>query len=227
MSDDSNQQKPGTTPVNAEARQAANLEANSVSRWDALWAAEGEESWRKRMLKFVYQAIHQELSDLCSEHYWFDPDIADVGGGRGFFAEILTADRFNVVVWDHSPVALDACKAKGIATWDVDLENVTRQALETALEYIPFVVATEFYEHLSEGARAKLREACEAAGCVFIISVPNDRLGPSIEPQHTVQFTAESLETELRKTFKDVRVYPVRGLGIVPMDEGYLVAVAS
>lgn len=172
--------------------------ANAPDLWDRLWRAEGDESWRATALRRVYDRVLELVPDRLG--------VVDVGGGIGLLAAQLCAKREGrapVEVWDHSFAAVRAVQAKGIAARHVDLEARSSEWPATLGETM--WVATEVFEHLSVRARMELCHHM-AGGAGALISVPNNRLGPDEEPQHTVQFTAVTLKRELSAFWEHVRV---------------------
>lgn len=150
---------------------------NSAKAWDKLWRAEGKTSWRGSAMKAVYDRIDQLLPQRAR--------VLDIGGGVGILAERLIKSGRIVEVWDISPEAVKQAKASGISARVVDLEEACPEIPQGT-----WVVATEVVEHLSEEARRRLLQRIERAGGKGFVSVPNDRLGPEEEPQHTVKFNA-------------------------------------
>ncbi len=167
---------------------------NSSERWSDLWRQEGDSSWRQAALAEVYSRIDELVPSTGS--------VIDVGGGVGILAERLAASTSrSVAVWDHSNFAVDAVRSKGMHAEIVDLEQV--------IPTIPLnntVVATETIEHLSDRARLLLLASVANSKARLLVSVPNDRLGPDEEPQHTVKFTPISFLRLLRQFFPDARV---------------------
>lgn len=170
--------------------------ANGVDLWDQLWRNEGEESWRGRALSQVYTRITRCMPTGAS--------VLDVGGGIGLLARRLRDDvGCECLVLDHSREGVAQAHAAGLeaALSSVGDEVYTR-SLDEMREVKGVVVATEVYEHLPAALRETLlADACQVAlsGGHAFISVPNDRLGPDEEPQHTCKYTALSLLREARE----------------------------
>lgn len=173
--------------------------ANSPERWNALWKEEGDQSWRKEALGLVYQRIEALLPRGVP--------VSDVGGGIGLLAQLLLSKASRVTVWDQTEeILLEAMKADPdhrIGGFVVDLEEADLEEVDPGQGEV--VVATEVLEHLSPWARHEVLTYAARAGRGFF-SVPNDRLGPDEEPQHTIKFNAMSFKRELKRYFKDVRV---------------------
>lgn len=174
--------------------------ANAADLWDKLWAAEGDDTWRKEALSRVYTRIERQIKEEGAR-------VLDVGGGIGILAERLRLSRrADVIVADHSGAALDLAMAKGFQVMKIDLESAVAEQLHFLALSPAYIVATEVVEHLSAAARARFFSAARQAERGVLISVPNDRLGPDEEPQHTIKFTAMSLKRELAAHFDDVRI---------------------
>lgn len=172
--------------------------ANAPETWDAIWRQEGRETWRKDALGGVYDRIEKLLEGVKP-----GPVIHDIGGGVGVLAARLAqGGKRGVCVWDHSKEALRQARDAGLRTQWADFE-----AGPGAFQPLPshpapgdILIATECVEHLSEKARDVFFRAATYA-CRALISVPNDRLGPDEEPQHTIKFTALEFLTLLRRHF--------------------------
>lgn len=168
-------------------------EANSVSRWHELWGAEGTDTWRKDALSEIYDRISQ----LAPR----GKDVVDLGGGVGILAKKLQDEKdCKVAVVEHNDAAIHKAREQGLTAVFGDLEGG-----RTPYDEVDVVVATEVLEHLSQVARDRVLSYAAQCGKGFF-SVPNDCLGPEVEPQHTIQFTARTFKEELLRFFKDVRV---------------------
>lgn len=193
-------------------------EENSAEKWNELWAAEGEESWRKGAMAGVYARIIELLPRGIP--------VIDIGGGRGFFAELLRESGASwVEVWEHNPAAIAACLEKGITARYADLEDAANEEMSANGTYVAgsmlvrgALVATEVLEHLTDRALENIlaRAAQRPEPCFF--SVPNDRLGPDEEPQHARKWTALEFKRFLQRYFKHVRV-EVLGPKATPRDQ--------
>lgn len=177
-------------------------EANDPALWDDLWTKEGQDSWRGRALASVYERIEELVPE--------DASVVDVGGGVGILAGRLTvACGATVTVRDHSMAALKQAQEAGFITHRIDLEEpdiaVPRRPGYTLVS-CGVVVCTEVLEHLSEKARDRFLVRARDAAPRAVFSVPHDRLGPEVEPQHTIQFTAMSFLRLLRKHYPHCRV---------------------
>lgn len=177
--------------------------ANRADLWDKLWTESGQTEWRREALSRVHTRIERLIPRTAQ--------VVDVGGGPGDFAARLRENRgCEVEVWDISAAAISAARARRIAAEQVDLEA----GGDLRAPWHPgwWMVATEVLEHLSAAARMRLlrraRSQVEAFGDAggLLVSVPNNRLGPEDEPQHTTKFTAVTLKHALQEHFDDVRV---------------------
>jgi len=186
-----------SSPTEAEA---AARQANDPERWDQLWGKEGAGTWRKRALADVYDRICHIMPEGAR--------VVDVGGGVGALAELLMqAGCASVEVWDHSETALEVAERnEGVTGRLVDLEAVGEPL--PLIENADVVVATELLEHLSAYARDTLvTDICQAEGVhSAIFSIPNDCMGPDVEPQHSIQWTAMDFKRFLQDYFSDVRI---------------------
>ncbi len=197
-------------------------EANAPDLWDALWKREGEESWRREALSQVYTRIERLLQPGAR--------VVDVGGGAGLLARRLKERGHQAEVWDHSFEALNQALRAGVDTWHVDLEDPRYFAppIDGTLPAMDQTfVSTEVLEHLSADARSRLLAHMARSSGGALLSVPNDRLGPDEEPQHTIKFTALEFKRELEQHWQDVRV-EVLGpylLGVCGDAKGYRLSV--
>lgn len=204
--------------VDAAAERQARL-ANSPDLWNRLWSEKGQEEWRATALNQTYTRIERTL-DMGKR-------IVDLGGGTGTLAKRLRDTRkASMLVVDHSAAALQKAADEGLETLVADLEKPGE--LERIIENgIDCVVATEVVEHLSEATRHRLFAAAAKCGKA-LLSVPNDRLGPDEEPQHTVKYTAISFLKDLRQHFgKNVRVEALGPylLGVCGWPKGFTLSV--
>lgn len=172
---------------------APHIEANSTENWNAIWKREGHDTWRKDVLKDVYDRIVALVPAGAR--------VLDVGGGVGILARRLRDEKqCEVIVIDHAEDALRMASITGLWCAVVDLENDAATAPWFGVSRAPFdvLVCTEVAEHLSARAYANL--LCQAATLakLALISVPNDRLGPEEEPQHARQLTAMGFLGDLR-----------------------------
>lgn len=185
--------------------------ANSVEAWDRIWRGEGRESWRGTALEPVYQRISQLLR----------PEVygLDIGGGVGLLSSYLRKERkAEVVVLDHSAEACRIAQDHGCEALERDVDRAPQLIHEGVPDPLysskgprfrkPEVVfATEVLEHLEETVRAPILRAVNDAKVAAFFSVPNNRLGPEEEPQHTIKWCAKSFLDYLRGFFGDhVRV---------------------
>jgi tetratricopeptide (TPR) repeat protein len=192
--------------------------ANSPDLWNRLWKQEGQEEWRKQALGQVYRRIAEILPTQAI--------VTDLGGGTGALAKQLrdTKDAAVLVV-DHSRAALEKASQAGLSTTVADLENEEDLLRVTSTENT-VLVATEVIEHLSSEARHRVFARAAKQGQA-LFSVPNDRLGPDEEPQHTVKYNAMSFKRDLQKHFEHVRV-EVLGpylLGVCGWKKGFTLSV--
>ena len=190
--------------MNAALVQPADSSPNSRSNWNVLWAAEGRDTWRGQALAEVYGRI----IDLLPTHA---PGVVfDVGGGLGILGQqIQERTQHRVRLLEQSEIDRRLAFEAGVSGMDFDIETMPLPAPardEGCAADACAVVATEVLEHLSAEARHRFLEDASSKFSLAMFSVPNDRLGPEEEPQHTIKFTAKSFLEELKKYFKNVRV---------------------
>jgi tetratricopeptide (TPR) repeat protein len=182
--------------IDKAAERAARL-ANSPDLWNKLWADESQEEWRKQALNQVYTRIERLLPEGSS--------IVDLGGGVGVLGRRLRdSKKARVLVVDHSEEALKKAADEGLEIAVADLEKDADLERVLAPD-VDFVVATEVVEHLNAETRERLFRHAAQCGKA-LLSVPNDRLGPDEEPQHTVKYNAMSFKNDLQKHFEHVRI---------------------
>lgn len=185
---------------------------NAADLWDHLWEKEAEETWRTQALARVYARVQQIVSRIDSDSDARGPlHVVDVGGGVGALGQELRTlpNVAAVTVIDNSEVAVASARARGLLAERINLEELDELDLCALFETkIDVWVSTECFEHLTAPIRAVLlgEMAGDSSCCGALISVPNNRLGPDEEPQHTVKFTAVTLKSELQTYFDDVRV---------------------
>lgn len=177
-------------------------EANAADLWDGLWQDKGQETWRKQALSQVYTRIGRLIPK--------DARAVDLGGGTGVLAKKLKDTKdCHVTVVDHSAEAIKQCHEKGLLSaqqfmFEAGNEGELSSLIDTDLSEW-FFISTEMLEHLTEGTRGGLlRLAAKSAGA--FLSVPNDRLGPDEEPQHTIKWNAISFKKYLLGFFEYVRI---------------------
>jgi 2-polyprenyl-3-methyl-5-hydroxy-6-metoxy-1,4-benzoquinol methylase/tetratricopeptide (TPR) repeat protein len=174
-----------TERIDDSVDDAAARRANSVDIWDALWSDEGEDSWRKEAMRRTYVRIQRLLGETDGEGP--GARVTDIGGGVGFLAKRLNDRGYRTTVVDHSASALDICTKAEIDTQLLDLiENPTGWHCPEG----GVVVATECIEHFSEEVRTAMLTKAQQLSSRSFFSVPNNRLGPDEEPQHTIKWTA-------------------------------------
>jgi hypothetical protein len=171
-----------------------NRSKNSPEHWDRCWRDPAQAEWRAKVLANVYARIVQLVPPATP--------VIDLGGGVGTLAQMLIDERGCACwVFEHNDAAVNAVRARGLHAVKVDLE---RDELSTTGDGVHkgHWLATEVLEHLSYEARCKIYRLASGGGGL-LASVPNNRLGPDEEPEHTVKFTALSFLTELREVFGD------------------------
>ena len=156
--------------------------------------------------------VYRRVSELVRSN----SVVSDIGGGQGDLADLLKKEKeCDVTVYDHSGRAIQTAKTRGHKAQWIDLNTSVPTSTNGG-----WIVSTEVFEHLGSKARQSLLSwaATEAVnnGTGFLVSVPNNRLGPDEEPQHAVKFTAiEFLETLREHGPARVEAYGPYLLGIV------------
>lgn len=177
---------------------------NSASEWDRIWTTEGDNTWRAKALDQVYKRIIQLSGGLGGEDQT-QVKFTDVGGGVGILAKQIQDAHAHLlgVVRDISPVAVAACQASG-----VDAATINLEAVNTGVEDITpadLYVSVECLEHLTEGARIRAMQRMSLASAA-LLSIPNNCMGPDVEPQHTIQYTAMDFKRLCLEYWDDVRI---------------------
>jgi glycosyltransferase involved in cell wall biosynthesis/2-polyprenyl-3-methyl-5-hydroxy-6-metoxy-1,4-benzoquinol methylase len=168
-------------------------EANAPDLWDRAWAKESEAEWRRVALSRVYERILRLLGR--------DPGaVADVGGGVGTLAAMVKDIGGEPTVLDHSQKALAIALRRGVPGYCCDLNEHWSYPY-----HVDAILCTEVLEHLHPGPREHVYYLTKFAGR-GLFSVPNNRLGPEEEPQHTRKWTAKEFLDELREHFEYARV---------------------
>jgi hypothetical protein len=172
---------------------------NSPDKWAQIWAHEGESSWRPRAMRPVYDRILQWMR--------MNPPtrVLDVGGGIGLFADQIKEAGVEVAVLEHSADVVQMGRQRGHTVIQYNLGMQAFDCTHGGLVADTYV-ATEVIEHLSEYVRDQLLRDLAEQGRRLLVSVPNDRLGPDEEPQHTIKWTPLEFLQYLRKFFGDARV---------------------
>lgn len=181
--------------------------ANAADLWNKIWLDLGEEKWRAAAMNRTYTRIERMT--------WPGAFVVDLGGGTGTLCKRLQLTRkAETLLIDHSEEAIRKASEDGVQramALDLEtrldlLEDVLKATMESAVTRVVQVVSTECIEHLSEESRNRLFEIVSKNSHYAMFSVPNDRLGPEEEAQHTVKYNAMSFKRDLLKHFKSVRV---------------------
>jgi len=170
---------------------------NSQSVWDDLWGREGLDTWRTYpgpfgRISWLLAATSKEC--LPGEK----PRIVDLGCGVGVLLnqvhETIAGESYGVGI-DISPVACrEALKTPGVA------EATPGDLMDPNLE-LPkgdILLCTETLEHLEIDAVRHILEHSQSFAKSFFM-VPNNCLGPEVEPQHMREWTAKEFLDLLRE----------------------------
>lgn len=171
---------------------------NSRENWDAIWAAEGDDTWR------TYPRMYGRVAQLITD----GSKVFDIGCGVGKLLDRLRDDKgCRTFGLDISPLAVERAKAKGhiaiCAKITADGSEDFTLPLGSPTDY---VVATEMLEHLATPALEWLLQKIARTDCRAIFAVPNNCMGPDVEPQHRQQWTALAFKQLLERFFPTVRV---------------------
>lgn len=214
-----------TQTMTTESTDERARRANAADLWDKLWTEEGETSWRQEAMRRTYNRALQviernsEPGKSCK--------VVDLGGGRGFFAARVMDAGHDAVVVDISQAACNAAREKNLTAIVGDVNEWDDGDFESLFHGRDWVVATEFIEHLPEDTRHTLLAAASRQGVRCMFSVPNNRLGPDEEPQHTIKWSAKEFKDYLAQWFDHVRVEALGPylLGVCGIDKGYKMSV--
>jgi len=153
--------------------------------YEKVWEREKNNTWRR------YPGAFGRIRFFVGS----GKKVLDVGCGAGILLSQLKENGNTCTGVEISEVAVEIVKKKG-------MECVLAQVPPLPFEDEEFdvVVATEMFEHV-EKERMLLRECvrvCKKGGWV-IVGVPNDCLGPDVEPEHVRKYNKGSLKTLLEK----------------------------
>lgn len=210
--------RPAEQEMSQEEIELQARRANSADLWDKLWDREGEDSWRKTAMDRTYQRV-------CGIMGFGEGQVLDIGGGVGFLAEQIKEKGWTPTIFDISESATRQARAKGIWAMQMDIASFVNECPNDAFDEYEWVIATEMIEHLSEETRCALLRLVSHKKCMF--SVPNNRLGPDEEPQHTIKWTAKQFKDYLKQWFNHVRV-EVLGpymLGVCGVEKSFKMSV--
>lgn len=178
--------------------------ANNEDLWNKLWDNTQTADWRRAALNRVHTRIERSLPDVAY--------VIDIGGGQGdLAARLQEVCDVRAEVWDHSQVALTKAAEKGVwSVRQIDLEEEAqrRQAFDhmgdrSGQDNRTVIMATELLEHLTAEARTDILQRSRGLADSCFWSVPNARLAPEEEHQHTIEFDAVTLLAELRAVWGD------------------------
>jgi 2-polyprenyl-3-methyl-5-hydroxy-6-metoxy-1,4-benzoquinol methylase len=178
---------------------------NTKEYWDSLYSMEAALGKVRQ-----YPILHETVCAAVNK----DWRVLDLGSGPGVLAEKLKGRVKEVVCKDLSSFAVDTCKNKGFEAEQFDVVN--DKVPNNEMGTYDCVIMTEVLEHIEDPAPViKKIYSFLRKGGLALISVPDDRLPPEIEPEHVTTYTAAKLGQQM-VPFEEVMVEPVAG---------YLVAV--
>ena len=141
---------------------------NTAAYWDGRWAA------RKKAPKYPF---YDWIVDQTSPE-----SVLDYGCGGG---ELL-ARLANGSGADISRVAVEQCRARGLRAEVVEPSQLPNDRWDT-------IVASEVLEHVDDDVG--LMDAFFERADRVVVTVPNNCLGPGLEPEHRRIYTPRSLES--------------------------------
>ena len=174
---------------------------NSPDYWDAIWAREGEDTWRDFPNKYPHVIAQVPESGA----------LLDIGCGVGVLLRKIREARPQVSLMgaDISAAAIEILEKQGI-------QGVVGGFPKLPLEDDRFdvVLASEVLEHLSDPDQAvrDILRLVKPDGRV-ILTVPDDCLGPEEEVQHLRKYTHETFMAQLSPYFEQVAMTSVPDLG--------------
>lgn len=172
----------------------ATQDANSQENWDALWAAEGEDTWR------LYPPLYDRIVKLVPSA----ASVLDIGCGVGKLLDRLRDEKGCTTYGvDISPVAIEHARRKGHSATAMRVDAEAAGRLTPSADV---VIATEMLEHLDSDTIDVLLGRIASLGKRALFAVPNNCMGPDEEPQHLQKWTALEFKRLLERHFKTVRV---------------------
>jgi len=163
--------------------------SNSPEYWDAVFAQEGENSFR------LYPRTAREiLARLPAQSR-----VVEFGGGPGIMAKTLQVAGHYVVMFDHSIVAVNQARARGVE--NAFVASIPEEVPDLDAD---FVMMAEFLEHFDK-PETIVERAVEIAPNAFYV-VPNDFLGPEELKEHHQKFTRDSLMVLLAPYYRRITI---------------------
>lgn len=163
---------------------------NSREAWDAIWATEGEGTWR------TYPKIYARIVHLVAP----GSHVLDLGCGVGKLLDHLKTEKNCITSGiDISNIACAAARAKGHQVHPLTLTAATHHLLDLAP--VDYIIGTEFLEHLDIETIKSLLRRITAFHKQAIFAVPNNCMGPDEESQHQQKWTAIEFKHLLEQYF--------------------------
>lgn len=188
---------------------------NSRGYWDAIYTAEGANTWRT--YPEMFDKVTQEVvGNLCGAG---TPKIVELGCGVGILGQRLVGGHaVRYKGYDISDTAVEIAQARFLDAERLDLRSLRNEHLNGA----EVVVATEVMEHLEEEAFHLVVQTVTQANETekFVFTVPDNCMGPEEVPEHTALFNEELVRERVKHVLD-------RGwsLSIDKADEHHLICV--
>jgi len=174
--------------VPADAPGFKNRAKNTDLYWDAVYAREGIDSWRK--YEEMFGKVERHLYECGSK------SVIELGCGPGILGQRLTA-KLGVKWWgcDISDVAVSQAKARYLNAEKADVRGLEAKIVKGWHRHCDCVVATEMLEHLKWEDGKELLEKLNASGVeTLVFATPYQTMHPNDVPEHEVFVDDEYVE---------------------------------
>ena len=159
--------------------------------------AEAEDSY------WWYRARREILARVIDRQVPPGSDVIDFGCGTGGTADLLRERGHRVLAADIAEAALEACRARGLATINLKTQRLPESCTDC-------VLAADVLEHVGDdlGLLFTFRTALRPGG-VLVMTVPAYEFlwsGEDYVSEHVRRYTRTGLKRQLRRAgFEDVR----------------------
>lgn len=150
-----------------------------------------------------YRARREILADVIDRQVPPGSDLIDFGCGTGGTAELLSERGHRVLAADIAETALEACRARGLATINLKTQRLREDCTDC-------ILAGDVLEHVEDdlGLLFTFRTALRPGG-VLVITVPAYEFlwsGEDYVSEHVRRYTRAGLKRQLRRAgFEDIR----------------------